>query len=70
MHLHPLAVVVAIWMGALAGGVLGVCLAVPVVGVLQVTWRHYREYQEIERLVRAHERMGRPSPGAGEKAGS
>jgi predicted PurR-regulated permease PerM len=56
MHLHPLAVVSAIWTGATLGGVIGVCLAVPSVGVLQVAWRHYREYRAIERLVRAHER--------------
>jgi predicted PurR-regulated permease PerM len=53
MHLHPVAVVVAIWLGALAGGVIGVCLAVPTVGVVQVAIRHYREYRDIERLVRA-----------------
>jgi predicted PurR-regulated permease PerM len=55
MHLHPLAVVLAIWIGAMLGGVIGVCLAVPTVGVLQVAYRHYREYRAIERLVREHE---------------
>jgi predicted PurR-regulated permease PerM len=54
MHLHPLAVVVAIWCGALAGGIIGVCMAVPTVGVLQVAWRQYRGYRDIERLVRNH----------------
>ncbi len=53
MHLHPVAVVLAIWMGAWVGGVVGVCLAVPVVGILQVALRHWREYRDIERLVRA-----------------
>jgi predicted PurR-regulated permease PerM len=57
MHLHPLAVVLAIWMGAMLGGVIGVCLAVPTVGVLQVAYRHYREYLAIERLVREHEAL-------------
>jgi hypothetical protein len=28
-----------------------VCLAIPVVGMLQVTLRHYREYRDIEALV-------------------
>jgi len=51
MHLHPLAVVVAIWLGAGFGGLVGVCLAVPLVGMLQVTHRHWREYQDIETLV-------------------
>lgn len=64
MHLHPIAVVLAIWLGAMLGGVVGVCLAVPTVGVLQVAYRHYREYRAIERLVREHEALSRPSRSA------
>ena len=52
MHLHPLAVVLALWLGAALGGVVGVCLAVPLVGITQVAHRHWREYREIEDLVR------------------
>jgi predicted PurR-regulated permease PerM len=51
MKLHPLAVVAALWAGAALGGLVGVCLAIPVVGMLQVTLRHWREYREIEELV-------------------
>jgi predicted PurR-regulated permease PerM len=51
MHLHPVAVVLALWTGAAVGGVVGICLAIPVVGVLQVAWRHWREYRAIEDLV-------------------
>jgi predicted PurR-regulated permease PerM len=51
MHLHPLAVVVALWAGAAVGGLVGICLAIPAVGVLQVAWRHWREYRDIEALV-------------------
>jgi predicted PurR-regulated permease PerM len=51
MKLHPIAVVSALWVGAALGGLVGVCLAIPVVGVLQVTLRHWREYREIEALV-------------------
>jgi predicted PurR-regulated permease PerM len=51
MHLHPVAVVLALWAGAAIGGLIGVCLAIPVVGVLQVAYRHWREYHEIEDLV-------------------
>ena len=51
LHLHPLAVVVAIWAGAGLGGLVGVCLAVPLVGMLQLTHRHWREYRDIEMLV-------------------
>jgi predicted PurR-regulated permease PerM len=63
LHLHPLAVVVALWAGAGLGGVVGVCLAVPVVGTLQVTHRHWREYRDIEALVAgedAHEQTVTP----------
>ena len=56
MHLHPLGVVVAIWVGASIGGIVGVCLAVPTVGILQVFLRHWREYRDIERLVQAESR--------------
>jgi len=51
MHLHPLAVVFALWAGAALGGLAGVVLAIPVVGMLQVTLRHWREYRDIESLV-------------------
>ena len=51
LHLHPLAVVAALWVGAGLAGVVGVCLAVPLVGMLQVTRRHWREYHEIETIV-------------------
>ena len=53
LHLHPLAVVAAIWAGAALGGVIGVCLAVPVVGAVKAAHRHWREYHEIETLVAA-----------------
>lgn len=56
LHLHPVAVVVAIWIGALIGGIIGVCLAVPTVGILKATYRHVREYRAIEKLVREHGR--------------
>jgi predicted PurR-regulated permease PerM len=58
LHLHPLAVVLAIWAGAAIGGLVGVCLAVPVVGALQVTRRHWREYRDIESLVATAETPG------------
>jgi predicted PurR-regulated permease PerM len=51
MKLHPIAVVIALWAGAALGGLVGVCLAIPVVGVVQVTLRHWREYRDIEALV-------------------
>lgn len=61
MHLHPLAVVVALWLGAALGGLIGVCLAIPMVGVLQVAYRHWREYRDIENLIEAITRQNAPS---------
>ncbi|MGE3512080.1 MAG: AI-2E family transporter [Vicinamibacterales bacterium] len=62
MHLHPLAVVAAIWLGAALGGIVGVLLAVPTVGILQVARRQWREYRDIERLVsRTATGLSRPS---------
>lgn len=52
MHLHPVAVVLALWAGAAIGGIVGVCLAIPIVGITQVAHRHWREYREIEDLVK------------------
>jgi predicted PurR-regulated permease PerM len=43
--------VIALWAGGAIGGVVGVCLAVPFIGALQLTWRHYREYRDIEQLI-------------------
>lgn len=60
LHLHPVAVVLGIWLGALVGGVIGVCLAVPTVGILKVAFQHLKEYAEIERLVR--EKPAEPVP--------
>jgi predicted PurR-regulated permease PerM len=51
LHLHPLAVVLAIWAGAAIGGVVGVCLAVPLVAFMKAAYRHWREYHDIEVLV-------------------
>lgn len=63
LHLHPVAVVLGIWLGALVGGVVGVCLAVPVVGILKVALQHLREYNEIERLVREkHDQADQTDP--------
>jgi predicted PurR-regulated permease PerM len=53
LHLHPLAVVLAIWAGAAIGGVVGVCLAIPLVAMFKAAYRHWREYREIETLVGA-----------------
>jgi len=51
MHLKTPAVILTIWIGAALAGAAGVILAIPVAGFLSVSWRHWREFQEIERLV-------------------
>ena len=53
MHMSTPAVIVTIWCGAALAGAAGVILAIPVAGFLSVSLRHWREYREIERLVRA-----------------
>ncbi len=50
IHLHPLAVILAILCGAELGGLTGVFLSIPVVAILSVTFRHWREHRaETER---------------------
>ena len=53
MHLSTPAVIVTLWCGAALAGAAGVVLAIPLAGCLSVSVRHWREYQDIERLVRA-----------------
>lgn len=59
MHLSALAVILAVVLGAELGGLVGVFCAVPTVGIVGVALRQYREYREVERLVRQH---GSPQP--------
>jgi predicted PurR-regulated permease PerM len=55
MHLKTPAVILTIWIGAALAGAAGVILAIPAAGFLSVSWRHWREFQEIERLVKGRE---------------
>jgi predicted PurR-regulated permease PerM len=52
MHLSTPAVILTIWCGAVLARAPGVLLAIPVAGFLSVSLRHWREYRDIERLVR------------------
>jgi predicted PurR-regulated permease PerM len=45
IHLHPLAVIVAILAGAELAGVAGIFLAIPVIAVISVTYRHWMEHR-------------------------
>jgi len=56
MHLSTPAVVLSLWAGAVLGGAGGVILALPVAGFVSVSLRHWREYRDIERLVRTSAR--------------
>jgi predicted PurR-regulated permease PerM len=53
MHLSTPAVLVTLWGGAVVAGAAGVLLAIPLAGCVSVSIRHWREYRDIERLVRA-----------------
>jgi hypothetical protein len=51
IHLHPLAVILAILSGAEIAGAAGIFLAIPVVAVATVTYRHWLEHKGSEGLV-------------------
>ena len=51
IHLHPLAVIFAILSGAELAGVAGVFLAIPVVAILTVSYRHWMEHRGSEGLA-------------------
>jgi predicted PurR-regulated permease PerM len=51
IHLHPLAVILAILSGAEIAGAAGVFLAIPVVAIATVTYRHWLEHKGSEGLV-------------------
>ena len=53
IHLHPLAVILAILCGAELGGLTGIFLAIPAAAVLTVTLRHLRKHQAAEALNQA-----------------
>ena len=53
VHLHPLAVILAILCGAELGGLTGIFLAIPAAAVLTVTFRHLRKHQAAEALNQA-----------------
>ena len=48
IHLHPLAIILAILCGSELGGLTGIFLAIPALAVLTVTYRHYREHRAVD----------------------
>ena len=51
IHLHPLAVILAILAGHELAGVTGIFLAIPVVAILTVSYRHWMEHRGSEGLA-------------------
>jgi predicted PurR-regulated permease PerM len=51
IHLHPLAVIIAILAGAELAGVAGIFLAIPLVAILTVSYRHWLEHRGSEGLA-------------------
>ncbi len=45
IHLHPLAVIVAVLAGVELGGVAGIFVSIPLVAVVSVTWRHWFDWR-------------------------
>ncbi|HKE59014.1 MAG TPA: AI-2E family transporter [Pyrinomonadaceae bacterium] len=62
IHLHPLAVIFAILAGAEVAGVAGIFLAIPVVAILTVSYRHWMEHRGSEGIADLLE----PAPGSSE----
>src|SRR5437867_2059680 len=55
IHLHPLAVILAILSGAELAGVAGIFLAIPVIAILTVTYRHWLEHRGSETIAEVFE---------------
>lgn len=51
IHLHPLAVILAILAGAELAGIAGIFLAIPVIAIATVSYRHWLEHKGSEGLV-------------------
>ena len=62
IHLHPLAVIVAILAGADLAGIAGIFLAIPVVAILTVSYRHWLEHRGSEGLADLLEPTPEPDP--------
>jgi predicted PurR-regulated permease PerM len=51
IHLHPLAVILAILAGADIAGLAGIFLAIPVIAVITVSYRHWLEHRGSETIA-------------------
>jgi predicted PurR-regulated permease PerM len=62
IHLHPLAVIFAILAGEKLAGVAGIFLAIPVVAILTVSYRHWMEHRGSEGIADLLEPSGPSDP--------
>lgn len=66
IHLHPLAIILAILAGHELAGLAGIFLAIPLIAILTVTYRHWIEHKGSEGLVadllKPAEAIAAPSP--------
>jgi predicted PurR-regulated permease PerM len=67
IHIHPLGVIVAILCGAELSGIAGIFLAIPVVAVLSVGYRHWLEYRGSAGVVSDLLMPTKPAKGAAPK---
>jgi predicted PurR-regulated permease PerM len=69
IHLHPLAVILAILCGAELAGIAGIFLAIPVIAIVSVSYRHWMEHRGQEEglvatlLQPAEQAVTAPPPG-------
>jgi predicted PurR-regulated permease PerM len=69
IHLHPLAVIIAILSGAELAGVAGIFLAIPAVAILTVSYRHWLEHRGSEGLADILQSTTAIEPEVGPSAG-
>lgn len=62
IHLHPLAVIFAILAGEKLAGVAGIFLAIPVVAILTVSYKHWMEHRGSEGIADLLEPTGPSEP--------
>ena len=55
IHLHPLAVILAILAGAELAGVAGIFLAIPVIAIITVSYRNWLEHRGSENIAEVFE---------------
>ncbi|HYN26531.1 MAG TPA: AI-2E family transporter, partial [Pyrinomonadaceae bacterium] len=68
IHLHPLAVIIAILSGAELAGIAGIFLAIPAAAILTVSYKHWLEHRGSEGLADVLETTTATEPEVGAPA--